>query len=438
MSHQWESLAAVRRSGLTRRSVLGMASTAAAGGLGALATAGCASPRGPREISILDDNTNLVFSEGLIDQFEKQTGIRVANYQMANFNGLHDRLATLFAARDDSVDVVMTWAGWSAEFGAAGWLEPLDESMLDGVTPSARDCVSWGGQLYGVPKFVSVQTMFYDKRAFAAVGLDPAKPPATWPEFVAAARKLSTGGRYGFACDMGNVDGAYQNFLRTLLLFGGTMYDGAGQPAFHSTAGIKALTALRDLYRRDKVMLPASLQLTNASDLATVFANRQVAMVFNWPFQWGEVKKNAAKMNPADVGIATLPGAAVPTASIDGSEGYAINRFSQRKAAAMEWLRFVKTEQVQRQIVTKEGWLPVNETLMKNPAAARALPVIPVYQRQSRYQVRRFGAPWYSKFTDELSANVTNVMLGQLEPAEALNTAARNGAAIISRVRGTR
>lgn len=161
---------------LSRRGFLGLSAGAAAGAL----LDGCGEDRGPHDLSILDDNANLIFQGGLIDRFEQQTGIRVATYQMANFNGLHDRLATLFAAKDDTVDVVMTWAGWSAEFGAAGWLEPLDESILDGVIPSARECVSYDGTVYGVPKFVSVQTMFYDKTAFADADLDPDQPPKTW------------------------------------------------------------------------------------------------------------------------------------------------------------------------------------------------------------------------------------------------------------------
>src|SRR5699024_7351403 len=97
----------------TRRSVLG-----AGAAVGALGLASCVPPDSDRaagdgagdedssadsaltpddsslegtEISILDDNTNLVFKEGLIEQFQEETGIVVKNYEMANFNDLHDR-----------------------------------------------------------------------------------------------------------------------------------------------------------------------------------------------------------------------------------------------------------------------------------------------------------------------------------------------------------
>ena len=108
---------------LTRRSLFALGGLTA----GALALGGCVNPTGGNqtdsaplgsgsgtasgEITILDDNTNSVFKDGLIKVFEEQTGIKVKSYEMANFNDLHDRFATLFAAKDTSFDVIMTWAG---------------------------------------------------------------------------------------------------------------------------------------------------------------------------------------------------------------------------------------------------------------------------------------------------------------------------------------
>src|SRR5690606_15699325 len=239
------------------------------------------------EITIIDDNTNTTFQDSTIKAFEAATGIKVASYTQGNFNDLHDRYATLFAAEDSSVDVVMTWAGWSAEFGQAGWLQELDQSALPGdLIKPALDAVSWQGKVYGLPKFSSVQTMFWSKPAFEQAGLDPESAPENWDAFVAAAKKLTTDDRYGYACDLGNPAGAYQNFLRMLLLNGGEMYDADYRPVFNNEAGVEALTRLVELLQVHKVMDPSSLQISHSNDLADLFARGDVAMVFNWPFQW--------------------------------------------------------------------------------------------------------------------------------------------------------
>ena len=50
------------------------------------------------------------------------------------------------------------------------------------------------GQMLSLPFNSSTAVFFYNKDAFKAAGLDPAKPPTTWPEVVLAAAKLKASG----------------------------------------------------------------------------------------------------------------------------------------------------------------------------------------------------------------------------------------------------
>lgn len=376
------------------------------------------------EITILDDNTNLVFKDGLIKVFEEQTGIKVKTYEMGNFNDLHDRFATLFAAKDTSFDVIMTWAGWSAEFGQAGWLQQLDESALpaDLIRP-ALDAVSWDGKVYGMPKFASVQTMFWNKDHFKAGGVEPDAAPESWDEFVAAAKAVTTGGRFGYTCDMGNPAGAYQNFLRAMLLAGGELYDDKWNPQLNSEAGVEGLTKMVELLHLHKVMDPASLQITNASDLVEVFAQGNTSIVFNWPFQWAVATKAGAATNAENTGNGLIPGINVRSASIDGSEGYAINVNSQNKQAALKWLEFASSAVAQKEIVEKEGWFPVSQTTLDDPATIEALPVVATYKQSTEYVTKRYGTPWSSELDQLLSVQISKAMNQEIEPKAALDAA---------------
>ncbi|OYO02441.1 extracellular solute-binding protein [Enemella evansiae] len=427
-----------RNSPITRRTML-------QGGLAALGTAalaGCVSPTGSTpqpqgaaplrpeggnvtgELTILDDNTNLVFKDGLIKRFEDETGIKIKSYEMGNFNDLHDRFATLFAAGDTSFDIIMTWAGWSAEFGKAGWLQELDNAAIpnDLIKP-ALDAVSWDGKVYGLPKFASVQTMFWNKDHFRAAGLDPDQTPQNWDQFVTAAKACTRDGRFGFTCDMGNAAGAYQNFLRAMLLAGGQLYDDKWNPQLDSEAGVEGLSKMVELLHTHKVMDPASLQITNASDLVEVFAQGNTSIVFNWPFQWAKATATGAKTNAQTVGNGLLPGINVRSASIDGSEGYAINVNSKNKQAALKWLQFASSAVAQKEIATKEGWFPVSQTTLDDPATAQALPVVKVYQESTQYATRRYGTPWSSELDQLLSVQISRAMNQQVEPKAALAAA---------------
>lgn len=436
---------------LSRRHLLQVGGLAA----GALALGGCVSPTSSSssssgsaaespltpdggtatgELTILDDNTNLVFKEGLIKTFEEQTGIKVKTYEMGNFNDLHDRFTTLFAAKDTSFDVIMTWAGWSAEFGQAKWLQELDQSAVptDLITP-ALDAVSWDGKVYGLPKFASVQTMFWNKDHFKSGNIEPDTAPETWDDFVKAAKACTTGDRFGYTCDMGNPAGAYQNFLRALLLAGGDMYDDQWNPQLNSEAGVEGLTKMVDLLHKDKVMDPASLQITNASDLVEVFAQGNTSIVFNWPFQWAVATKKGAKTNADNTGNGLIPGITVRSASIDGSEGYAINVNSPNKQAALKWLQFASSDVAQKEIVTKEGWFPVSQKTLDDPATAKALPVVKTYKESTQYKTKRYGTPWSSELDQLLSVQISKAMNQEIEPKAALDAAQEQLKPIVER-----
>ncbi|GAA1488061.1 ABC transporter substrate-binding protein [Brachybacterium sacelli] len=445
---------ATRRGVATRRRVLGAGATAGALGLSACVMpgserasgrgAGASAPLAPdgsdhagTEISILDDNTNLVFKQGLIEQFEAETGIVVKNYEMANFNDLHDRFATAFAAQDASIDVVMTWAGWSAEFGQAGWLQELaPDAIPEDLIRPALDAVSWDDTVFGLPKFASVQTMFWNQEHFAEAGLDPETVPETWDEFVAAAKATTVDGRYGYCCDIGNPAGAYQNFLRSLLLAGGELYDADWIPQLDSEAGIEGLTKMVELLHVHKAMDPTSLQITNASDLIEIFAQGRTSTVFNWPFQWASAVAEDAATSAGTTGNGLIPGIAVRTSSIDGSEGYAISTFSQHKQAALKWLQFAASATAQKEIVEQEGWLPVSRTILEDPATLETLPVVETYQEATQHPVERYGTPWSNELDQLLSVQIFRAMNQEAEPAQALQAAQQELLPIVEKYMG--
>ncbi len=277
--------------------------------------------------------------------------------------------------------------------------------------------------MYGLPKFSSVQTMFWNKPRSPKPASIRTPAPENWDYFVAAAKKLTTDDHYGYACDLGNAAGAYQNFLRMLLLNGGEMYDADYQPIFNSEAGVEALTRLVELLRLHKVMDPSSLQISHSSDLADLFARGDVATVFNWPFQWAVATGEKSSLDAAAVGNGLIPGISVRSATIDGAEGLAINKFSKNKEAALAFLQFVASSEVQREIVAKEGWFPVSESVLTDAASVKALPVLTTYQESTKYASKRYGTPWSSELDQLLSVQLNQAMNAKITAQGGLDAA---------------
>lgn len=64
------------------------------------------------------------------------------------------------------------------------------EAYLGDFFPSLTEVTTFDGETYGVPLALSVAEVFYHSDVFEAAGLDPANPPTTWTEFLAAAETI--------------------------------------------------------------------------------------------------------------------------------------------------------------------------------------------------------------------------------------------------------
>ncbi|MDN4524336.1 ABC transporter substrate-binding protein [Fictibacillus fluitans] len=73
-----------------------------------------------------------------------------------------------------------------------------DDSFKDNFYPRLWDTVLYKDQPYAVPFNTDTRLLFYNKKAFKEAGLDPNKPPKTWDELEAYAKKLDkkSGDRY--------------------------------------------------------------------------------------------------------------------------------------------------------------------------------------------------------------------------------------------------
>ncbi|MBE0696968.1 MAG: extracellular solute-binding protein [Anaerolineaceae bacterium] len=61
----------------------------------------------------------------------------------------------------------------------------------DDFTPVQIAETTWDGKIYGLPLFTDVRYLFWNRKHFEEVGLDPDKPPSTWDELGMFAEKLN-------------------------------------------------------------------------------------------------------------------------------------------------------------------------------------------------------------------------------------------------------
>ena len=161
-------------------------------------------------------------------------------------------------------DVMQLFYGWLDKFAAGGILQPLptDAFPHDKIESEFFPIVSAmkrGEDYYGLPTAVRSLALFYNKKLFTEAGLDPANPPKTLDEFVAAAQKIAkhdAAGNLtvaGSTLDMGGQD---HQWWREVLIrqYGGEPYtDNDQKVAYNSEPGIQALKFYTSLQLEKKI-----------------------------------------------------------------------------------------------------------------------------------------------------------------------------------------
>jgi sn-glycerol 3-phosphate transport system substrate-binding protein len=182
---------------------------------------------------------------------------------------------------------------------------PLDELIaadraqvnVDDFFPAFMLNTKQGGKVWSIPFQRSTPVMYYNKEAFKEVGLDPAKPPQTQAELVAAAKKLTKqeGGRVTrWGLSIPSTGGVDTWLLEALTIqAGGVLYDvnnSCCKVLLTSPATQAAVQFLRDLGTKDKVSPTGPVDWgTTAND----FAAGKVAMIYYTTGGLGFIRNNA-------------------------------------------------------------------------------------------------------------------------------------------------
>lgn len=373
-----------------------------------------------------DGLENARITSPYIPSFEEETGIKVDFIELSQSN-LHTRLATIFAAKSPDVDLLWTWAGWTSEFASANYLEDLTNYLSkeewDEFVPGALDAVKYGNKYFGIPRFYSIRHFYYNKQLFREAGLDPNKPPTNWDEFIEYAQKIADpkANKWGVLHDYGSNDSLLINFQEHLILVGGRITDENNNITFNDEKGIEALERIIELNRLGLVD-PASYGIGEGPVKRSRWIQGRNGMEWGWAADYFASNSNESKIK-GEVGVAIIP-AINTSGAITGSEGYAISKFSKNKQAALEFLKYITRDEIQKDMAMRTGWYPVKKSVLEDPELVNSSPLFKVAAEQSKYPTYRFAAPFNAELTDILGPELLAAINGEKSAKQALDDAA--------------
>ena len=286
----------------------------------------------------------------LLDQFTKQTGIKV-NWVNIGWDNLQTKIAAAASANTyfaDAADVDWSKVG---EYQKTGWFYPLNQYFspagLQSDMPQLKTFVS-NGQLIGLPFDSSFLVTTVNQKDFGKAGITTM--PTTLAGWTADLKKVGTANGIASPLDIqfAAAEGLSTCWYQMTAAFGGSVLTAQDSPAFTSPSspGYQALAWMVNAYKSGLVPA-ANINTTDYQGFTTEMAKNRVAAamcdysgsvasIYNVP-------SSSSVVN--DVEYIPTPGAAGAGQNVANPDGIGIPKTARNVAGAVKFIKwFTETE----------------------------------------------------------------------------------------------
>jgi sn-glycerol 3-phosphate transport system substrate-binding protein len=372
----------------------------------------------------------------LIDRFNGQQGaVKATAVYTGSYDDTNLKTRAAIKAGKPPAAVIMS-ANFVREYVINGDVDPFDPILeKGGQSPNDFFEQFWSalkpnavidGQVYGIPFQNSTPLLYYSVDAFKDAGLDPDKPPVTWSDFVAAAKKLTKPGgeRWGLMFP-GTYD--YCGWLTSALVMqnGGQYYnhDYGGEVYYNAPSSLGALAMLDKLVNGIKAMPPG---VSDANACTGAFFAGHLGMML---LSTGSLSFVRDKMQ-APYKVAFLPKSVRNAAPIGGASLILPKgNTPDRQAAAWTLISWLTSPEIAGEWSRFTGYFAPRKAAYDLPEMQKFLADHP--DAKIALDQLKFAMPWFDTFNTvavrkAMEDQVQAILSGKTTPAEAVAAAQKN------------
>ena len=371
--------------------------------------------RGPITYVQGKDNTNTI--RPLLDRWNKDHPDEKVTFkeQSDEADAQHDDDVQHFQAKDVEYDVISVDVIWTAEFAAKGWLHPLkDSAALDtaALLPATVKTATYNNTLYAAPVTSDGGMLYYRK------DLVP-NPPKTWDEMMGMCSIAEKNNMDCYAGQFFKYEGLTVNAAEAINTDGGKIVGDDGKtPEVNSPEAAAGLGRLADAYKNGNIPKQA-ITYTEEEGRASFQAGK-LLFLRQWPYVYSLASSEGGSKVKGKFDVAPLPGTSGPGASSLGGHNAAISAYSDHKATALDFLKFLQTEETQKWFVTQGSNAPALAALYDDPALIKEQPYLPTLKTSILNAVPRPVTPFYPAVTKAVQDNAYAAIKGDKPVQQAL------------------
>lgn len=308
-----------------------------------------------------------------------------------------------------------------------------DRAWLNSFYPAFMENSMIDGKTYGIPFQRSTPVMYWNKEAFAAAGLDPETPPATWDEAIEMGKTLTKTDANGNVTQWGMripSSGFPYWLFQGLTTQNDVILANAdgNETYFDDPKVVEALEYLVSLSQDHKVMAPGIIEW-GATPKA--FFEGQTAMMWTTTGNLTNVRQNA----PFDFGVAMLPAKVRRGAPTGGGNFYLFKGASDAETkAAFDFIKWISQPEQAAKWTIATGYVAPSPATWDSDAMkayAADFPPALVARDQLEFAVAELSTYENQRVTRVLNDALAAAITGQKAPAEALAEAQAQADAIL-------
>jgi len=283
----------------------------------------------------------------------------------------HDTIAQIARARSGELTVIAVDSTWITEFAQNGWLSDLPDGSFPtaGLLASRVSANSSAGKLYAYPVTADVGVLYYRADLLATAGVTA---PRTWSELSAACTKAlgpaSQVSCYGAA--LSPSESLTVNVAEAVSSAGGVLVTGDGTPDVDSTNATLGLRWLAGGLKDSSI--PADALNWNEESARQAFLDGRILFLRDWSD--AEASLRGTPATGERLGVAQIPGRSGTGTAVAGGIGLGISSFARNQATAADFIRWVGSDSVQRELLEKGSAAPAREALYDDAGLQQSVP----------------------------------------------------------------
>jgi multiple sugar transport system substrate-binding protein len=344
-------------------------------------------------------------------------------------NERKELLIRYLRSKSDRIDIFSVDQIWTQRF--AKFVEPLGsyypinirEKFLDAALGSCY----FNDQLVAIPLYFDISVMYYNKKELKALpDYEMFKKELdnfiTWERFIDWGKKLKSEINPYYLFPAADYEGLMCSFVELLRSQNVEMIKG-DSVNLTGKESVRSLQLLVDLVHKYQ-LTPEEVIGYKETECNYHLISNNGLFLRNWPsfYKWHETYVNEG--NPEELfGLVPLPHFAnfKPT-SIIGGWNLMISATSKKKGAALEFLKFLNSEEAQSLLYDKSGYLPILKSFYESPDSVND-PKMIFYNKLIKTYASRPYSENYTRYSDVIAHYLNLAIKNKLGVYEALKKA---------------